>query len=63
MSRKATPDVAAQAEAVTLTPAQHPLPSEGGSYEIEAGELRQVAPPTAPETANAPRPAAPVTEA
>lgn len=59
MTRKSQPDVAAPAQ----PPVVHPLPSEGGSYEIEAGALRQVAAPTAPDIANAQLPAAPVTEA
>ena len=59
MTRKATPDVAAPAQPTEA----HPLPSEGGSYVIEAGELRKVAAPTAPDIANALPPAAPVTEA
>jgi hypothetical protein len=44
MSRKTAPEPAQPS-------APHPLPSEGGSYEIAAGELRQVAPPTAPDGA------------
>lgn len=63
MSRKATPDVAVDLAAPAQPTVAHPLPSEGGSYVIEAGELRQVEAPTALETANALLPAAPVTEA
>ena len=63
MTRKppaeSTPEVAAP---LAAAPA-HPLPSEGGSYVIEAGELRQVADPTSPDIANAPLIKAPVTEA
>lgn len=57
MSRKPIPDTADADYAA----APHPLPSEGGSYVVESGALRQVETPTADENPNAP--AAPSTEA
>jgi hypothetical protein len=64
MSRKPSPEVTADLPAGDAAPAAHPLPSEGGSYVIEAGELHQVDAPTAPDNPNAPAPAAaPETEA
>lgn len=53
MSRKSIHDVPAVSEASHPLP-PHPLPSEGGCYVIEVGELVQVDAPTAPENSNAP---------
>ncbi len=59
MSRKPANDAAEQG---TL-PKAPPLPSSGGSYEIEGGELRQTQAPTAPADPAAPSSAAPSMEA
>ncbi len=59
MSRKPAPDVAAQG----TPPQTPPLPSSGGSYEIEGGELRQTEAPTAPANPAAPTSALPLSEA
>lgn len=59
MSRKTSPDVAAEASDIHPLP-PHALPSEGGCYVIEGGALIQADAPTAPEN---PDPSAPLTEA